>query len=198
MSQRPIASSDEIVATGGTYYRRMRYLVALILVAAGAWFAYDGWVGYPAMNVKHAEKTAELKDAESNGNKKLQAELVEQLKDLHFKTDTDIGVQKGLAIGLPLLGAALLTWALYNSRGEIRLTSDTLTAPGHPPVKTDQIMALDKRLWDRKDIAFVDYEVGAAKGRIRLDAFVYQTDPIVKIYDRIEAIMKEEAGASPQ
>ena len=105
-------------------------------------------------------------------------------------------LQKILTFALPAVGIALVAWARYNSRGEIKLDGETLTAPGHPTVTMDQITALDKRLWDKKDIAFVEYEAGSAKGRIRLDAFVYQTDPIVQIFDRIEAVMKEESEGS--
>jgi len=194
MSEPSAAVNEDIVARGGEYYRRMRYLVAIILIAAGAWFAYDGWVNWPALNAKRAQINAEIeKQDESSAGKKTKANLTEQLKDIKPHDDLAILLQKLLAFGVPAVGLALLAWAVHNSRGEIRLTSNTLSAPGHPTVTLDQIIALDKRLWDRKDIAYVDYETGAAKGRVRLDAFVYQTDPIVKIVERLEAIMQTEA-----
>jgi len=195
MSEQPAVSNEVIVARGGEYYRRMRYLVAVILLAAGVWFAYDGWVGWPTINAKIDAIQQDInKQDDSEVGRKNKVNLTEQLKDLKPHDPLAILLQKLLAFGLPLGGLALVLWARHNSRGEIRLSDDVLSAPGHPPVKMDQIVALDKRLWDKKDIAYVDYEAGPAKGKIRLDAFVYQTDPIVKIYDRIEAFMKQEAA----
>ncbi len=196
MSEKPAATNEVIIARGGEYYRRMRYLVAVILLAAGCWFAYDGWKGWPASNAKRAaiQQSIDELDDRVEASKKRRADLTEQLKDIKLHSDLDILVQKLLALGLPLLGLAMVFWARHNSRGEIKLSGGELTAPGHPSVKLEQIVALDKQLWDKKDIAFVDYEAGGAKGRIRLDAFVYQTDPIVKIFERIEALMKEDAA----
>jgi len=197
MSEPTAVTNEDVVARGGEYYRRMRYLVAAILLAAGVWFAYDGWVGWPRINDRIADIKQQINDQDEHTEvgKKHRADLTEQLKDLKPHDDLAILLQKLLAFGLPLVGIGLVAWAHHNSRGEIRLSHDTLSAPGHPKVTMDQIVALDKRLWDKKDIAYIDYEAADKKGRIRLDAFVYQTDPIVKIYDRIEAVMKEDSEA---
>ncbi len=201
MSESAPATNEDVVATAGQYYRRMRYFVAVLLLAGGLWFARDGWYGWPEMNHKYVDVSNQIdtltRRIEETGNpadKKQKENLIEQRKDLKFHDDLSILLQKILAFVLPALGVALVSWAIYNSRGEIRLTQTLLTAPGHPPLTMDQITALDKRLWDRKDIAFIEYEAGAATGRIRLDAFVYQTDPIVKIFDRIEALMQEDGA----
>ncbi len=196
MSEQPAVTNEDIIARGGEYYRRMRYLVAVILVAAGCWFAYDGWKGWPEVNAKIANIQQQInqQDDHTEEGKKRRANLTEQLKDLKPHDDLAILLQKLLAFGLPAMGLVMAQWARHNSRGEIKLSGDVLTAPGHPAVNLDQIVALDKRLWDKKDIAYVDYEAGAINGRIRLDAFVYQSDPIVKIYERIEAVMKQDAA----
>lgn len=207
----PAPSNDPIIARGGTYYRNTRYIMTAVLFAMAGWFAYDGWVAWPRLNEQYQSLDRQIDDARAAGEaakargdkdraaaeKKKEQMLFEQQKDVHPKDDLAIGLQKVLAIGLPLLGLALTAWAIRNSRGQIKLTGERLEAPGHPPITFDHIIALDKRLWDRKDIAYVDYEVDATKGRIRLDAFVYQTDPIVKIYERIEAFMKEESVEPP-
>src|SRR4051794_9519291 len=54
MSEPTTVTNEDVIARGGEYYRRMRYLVAVILMAAGVWFAYDGWVGWPRINAKIA------------------------------------------------------------------------------------------------------------------------------------------------
>lgn len=185
--------NEPIIAKGGTYYRTMRYIMAAFICGWAGWFAYDGWKAWPAQNERYAQITADIQQAEARGDASAAALLKEQQKDVKQRSQSDIRLQRILATTLPLLALAVVAWAHYNSRGQFRLVGNEFSAPGHPPITLEDITALDKRLWDRKDIAYVEYEKGAAKGRIRLDAFVYQTDPIVKIYNRIEAVMKEES-----
>jgi hypothetical protein len=56
-------------------------------------------------------------------------------------------------------------------------------------VPLSAIRRIDKRLWDRKGIAFIDYDLdgsGGAGGRLKLDDFVYERKPTDEIYERIE------------
>ena len=160
--------SAEIVARAGSYYRNTRFILAAALVAMGLWFGYDGFIGWPREN-----------------------ELYKQDPTRHKQhSETDIRLQKILAFTLPPLGLLMLVWTLYNSRGAYRLSGDTLSVPGHPPVPLDSIRQIDKRLWDRKGIAYLDYELAEGrKGRIKLDDFVYDRPPTDAIVDRIEATL---------
>jgi hypothetical protein len=67
-------------------------------------------------------------------------------------------------------------------------------------VNFDQIRRLDKKLWDRKGIAYVDYEVDGASElrRFRLDDFVYERKPTDQIYDRINAYVSAQQGPSDE
>ena len=190
------AGSEDIVARAGKYYRNTRYLMAVLLVGAGAWFAYDGWVGWPEHNRKLAEVRREVDEAERLGNRDAAAAAKVKLGGMSKeKSSTDILIQKILAISLPPLGIALLAWALRNSRGEYRLAGETMHAPGHPPVRLTQIVRIDKELWDRKGIAYVEYEApGQGAGRIKLDDFVYERTPTDQIYQRLEDAM----GSAPK
>jgi hypothetical protein len=189
----PADPNVPIVARHGTYYRNTRYILALILFAMAAWFAYDGWIGWPRQNEQFRQLKAEIDRLELAGQDAVSQK--EQLREIKEHSDLDLLAQRVLAITLPVLGIALAWWAVHNSRGQIRLIGDRLSAPGHPEITLDDIEALDQRLWDRKDIAYVRYEKGAQTGSIRLDAFVYQAEPIVQIYERIEAFMKEDADS---
>ena len=190
----PSDPNAAVIARYGAYYRNTRYILALILVIMAAWFAYDGWVKYPAGNRKAAELKSQIAELERKNQDALS--LREQLRGVKERSDFEMTLQKVLACALPLVGIALVAWAIYNSRSEIKLVGDRLSAPGHPEITFDDITALDQRLWDRKDIAYVGYEKGNQKGNIRLDAFVYEAEPIVKIYDRLEAFMKEDTEPS--
>ena len=188
--------SGDIVARAGQYYRNTRYIMCALLVGAGLWFAYDGWVGWPEHNRKVGEVKRRIDQADNagdtNGAAAARAELGKLSKE---KSSSDILLQKVLALSLPPIGIGLLAWALYNSRGAYRLSGRTLHVPGHPAVSFEQITRIDKQLWDRKGIAFLHYE-GSTKS-IKLDDFVYDRAPTDKIFERIENELAPEPDSQP-
>lgn len=183
----PTSAPEVLVARAGTYYRNTRYLMTALMIGLGVWFAYDGWVKYPGENRRLAEIANELKQAEQSGKEDARVQLVEEQKGLHPHSQTDLLLQKLLGAGLPPAGLAFLIWSLYRSRGAYRLDGNSLSVPGHPPVPLNHITRIDKQLWDRKGIAYLDYELpqGPA-GRIVLDDFVYQRPPTDAILEKIE------------
>jgi len=166
----PAPPGGDIVARAGTYYRNTRYFLTIALVAFGLWYLRDGFFAWPAANEKAIEQEKlEGKDP----------------KPLH--SDMDVFFNKVLGIILPPGALLLLGWAIYSSRGEIRLSNDVLTVPGHPSVPLLSIEAIDKQKWDRKGIALVSYRLDSGKfGKIKLDDFVYDRPPIDQIFERIE------------
>jgi hypothetical protein len=77
--------------------------------------------------------------------------------------------------------------AVFNSRGSIRLKEETLFVPGHKPVPLPMVESLDKRKWERKGIAWVNYRTENGKqGKLKLDDFVYEREPVDEIFKRIE------------
>ena len=189
---QPTPGDDKvIVARAGRYYRNTRYVFVLGLIVMGAWFAYDGWVRYPreqAMNRQNPKTGVP-------------------------RTDTDIRFQKVLGTTLPPLGIGFLIWTLYRSRGAYRLSNGVLSVPGHPDVPLDAIRQIDKTLWDRKGIAFLDYELPPGSspvrapagapldyrspgGRITLDDFIYDRRPTDRIFERVEAHLSQSDATS--
>jgi hypothetical protein len=178
----PVLPDGEIVAYAGRWYRNARYIMAIICFALAAWFAYDGFVNWPAQNQRFDEMMAR-----------------QEKPDFARHTDTDLAVQKTLAVTLPFLGIGIIGWLLFNSRGCYRLKDDVLYVPGHPPVPLDAIREIDKKKWEKKGIVYLDYELeGSDKSRtIVLDDFVYDQVPTDKILETIEkSIAPPEAGAS--
>jgi hypothetical protein len=177
-----------IVARYGRYYRNTRYLIAAMCIGWGLYSIYDGFVRYPKVNEAAVQK--EVERVETAGGKKV---TPEERKEIAAKTTLphpgwDVPFNRGAGIILPPLGIALLAWMLYNSRGEYRLEGDTLHVPGHPPVPLDNIRKIDKRLWERKGIAYIEYEVqqSAKPAQLKLDDFVYERGPTDAIFERIE------------
>ncbi|MDB5331052.1 MAG: hypothetical protein JWP03_2203 [Phycisphaerales bacterium] len=173
----------EIVARAGRYYRNARYLLVTMMVGAGLWFAYDGWVRWPGEKSHYDSLSADQRAVQNKPH-----------------SDLDILIQKVLALGLVPLGPLLLTWFLYRSRGEYRLADGVLHVPGNPPVPLTSVRSIDKAKWDRMWIARVEYYDPAAAGLSKwlvLDDFIYERGPTDRIVEIIEAMVtppEEEEG----
>ena len=164
----------DIVARPDRWNRGKRLIFAFVLLAAGPWFAYDGWVKWPRHNAE-----ARARDATNPPH-----------------SDTDLMIQKVLGVSLPPIGLAYLAWILYSSRGVYRLRNDMVEVPGHPIIPVDAITQIDLQKWDRKGIAYLDYNHNGRTGRFKLDDFIYDRKPTDDILDQIKArIAPEEPPA---
>jgi len=188
MAAEPLATGEAIIARGSGEYRIRRYLMTLLLVAGGIWFAYDGWKGWPQENRQIADLNRQMDEAKKSGNDELRESInSNSLTHKTPHTDLDIRWQKNLAIALPIGGVLFLIWTLFNSRGTYQLQGGTLSVPGHPPVQLAEITEVDGSKWDRKGIAYIHYKTAnGVAGKLRLDDFVYQQDPTDEIYKRIQ------------
>src|ERR1700729_769481 len=61
-------TGEPIIAKGSGEYRFRRYLMTLLLIAGGVWFAYDGWKGWPLENQQIADLSHQLAEADRAGN----------------------------------------------------------------------------------------------------------------------------------
>jgi hypothetical protein len=179
-----------VVAEPGRYYRVARYLMTLLLFGYGAWSIYDGFFSWPNWPITHPQEQP--------------------------KTHTDIILNQILGCGLPPMGLVVLIWALYNSRGEYRLEDHILHVPGHPPIPLDKIQSVNREVWDRKGIAYIEYDLTqapvvakgsgpvsyqgvtrGARGKFRLDDFVYDREATDKIFKAIEESLLKSHGDAP-
>jgi hypothetical protein len=192
--EQPEQATGPIVATAGRYYRNMRYLMFVLFLGFGAWFGYDGWIGWPKMNDQIRKLTAERQALPpSDPRSKQLFDELQKLNNGELRNDWSIFLQKFLCVTLPLLGTFVLIRALYRSRGEVRLEGQTLSVPGHPPIPFENITEVDRRLWQKKGIAYVHYDLGDGRqGRALLDDFLYEQTPIDAIYKRVEAFVDPE------
>jgi hypothetical protein len=170
----PIATEQRpIVARAGQYYRVTRYIMTCVLFLYGGWAIYDGFINWPNWPISHPNEKP--------------------------KSDMDIHFNQVIGVALPQIAILLLIRSIYNSRGAYRLEDGVLYVPGHPPVPLDKIEKIDRELWDRKGIAFIDYNLssGNQAGSIRLDDFVYDREPTDQIFKAIEeSVLK--SGDKPE
>jgi hypothetical protein len=162
-----INNTADVIARPSTGFRIKHSLISLMLIGMGLWFAYDGFVNWPNQNRQAPAGT----------------------KAPH--TDLDIMIQKILAGVLPPVGLFMLISTFYRSRGQYQLSGTTLRVPGHPPVPLDNMRRIDKRLWDRKGIAYIDYEIPDTQqtATLKLDDFVYERAGTDEIFKRIETYL---------
>ena len=166
-------STESLTARPGTYYRWTRYLISIgLLIGYGSFFIRDGFFVWPRNLQEYRDH--ERLNIPYHGEKP--------------QSETAILINKCLGCTMPPLGIALLAWTLYNSRGQYRLTGHTLHVPGHPPVPLDSILKIDKTLWDRKGIAYIEYTPGEGQAprTLKLDDFVYDQKSTDAILERIE------------
>ena len=182
-SPPPQDATGELIAEPDAGYRWKHLLMSLALVAGGLWFAYDGWVRWPAQNVRAAE--LERQKAAETDPTRTEA-LAHELGQISKHTDLDILIQKMLAFALPAAGIFWGAWTLRDTRGVYRMTGDHLEVPGHPPITFNDIRRIDKRKWDRKGIAYLHYEHGQRHGILKLDDFAYDRDATDAMLERIE------------
>ena len=191
------AATGPIVAHASTEYRVKRGIIVLMLVVMGVWFAYDGFYSWPKENQRIVEMTTQLNDARRVGKDSQASKIEAELRNLKHHTNTDLLIQKLLAFGLPPLGLFVLIWSLFHSRGQYRLEQNTLNVPGHPPIPLDTIRSIDRTDWDRKGIAWINYELPSGIARSAcLDDFIYQRKPTDDIFKQIE--LYTGTGESPQ
>jgi len=183
-------AAPTIVARPSHYwrdYRAKRLALSVMLIVFGVLFAYDGFVAWPRQNQRIAVLGREIEEYRQNGNDRKVSELDAERSHIKLRSDMDILMQKVLAFVLVPGGAGLLVWSFYQSRGQYRLAENVLHVPGHPAVPLDAITSIDKTRWERKGIAYLDYELpGGAKGRVTLDDFVYQQRPTDDMFAYIE------------
>jgi hypothetical protein len=165
-----------IVASAAKDYRLKRYLLVAILLGYGLLSIRDGFYRYPRENAEAEQKFPGTKPPHPG---------------------FDVQLNQILGVALPPFSIAFLIWTLYISRGKYRFDGQTLNVPGHPPVPLNALRKIDRAKWDRKGIAYVDYQFPGTNtsGRLKLDDFVYQREPTDRIFDALEESL---GGAVPQ
>jgi hypothetical protein len=166
--------AGDIVARGDSRFRLKWVGMGLLFLAGAGWFLRDGYIRWPRENdAIRAKAIAEGKPVPE--------------KSLH--SDTDLALQKVIGFGLVPVCLLIVFRGLYGTRGEYRLSGNTLHVPGHPPVPVDAIRAIDQSKWDRKGIAYIEYELNGTTSRLKLDDYMYQREPTDQIHDRILAVV---------
>jgi len=171
MTDSTTALSGDVVARADFQYRWRVYALFLLLFGWGCYSLLDGFVRWPRQNEAWEQMIAE-------GKKPPRAP----------HSDNDIFLNQAMGVTCPVIAVALLAWLMYRSRGEYRLSGQTLHVPGHPPVPLERIKTLDKSRWDRKGVAAVEYDLRDGQTAVlSLRDMVYQRAATDRIVQEIES-----------
>ncbi len=183
-------------------------IVGSVCVMGGLWFLYDGLVGYPAKRERGLDRIQFFEehqdDIDAKGEKLGELQLSEMWKERAaergWPTDNPLNPETGKALapvdineqffyagGAGLIGLGFLSRLVYMLGRWVETEGTTLRTKSGQQVDFSQITALDKKKWQSKGIAWVDYQAEGRKGKIRLDDYYYDRAATKAILRQIEA-----------
>ena len=176
-------------------WKKQKLFIAVFLIAIGAWFFWDGGVGYPRSNerwLKHDEfkKAEDLKGwreyAKSRG-------WDGEVPHKFFKQSDIIG-QYVFGGMLALIGGIVLIYWLTQKGRVLRSDEEAVYSPAGTRVPFAAFLALDKKNWDAKGLATARYQLEGRKGQFVIDDYKFDADPTRKILAEIEERLKAREG----
>jgi hypothetical protein len=168
-------------------WKKQKLFVAVFFLVLGAWFWWDGLVGYPRSNQRWSayeehKKNGQLADWPAYAKSKGWVE--KQPHKFHSREDV-IGqyVFGGLC---NLLGAILLVYWATQIRRTLKTDSEAVYTPSGTRVPFTAITGVGKKNWDAKGIAKVRYTLDGKHRQFIVDDYKFDTEPTRQILDEIE------------
>lgn len=172
----------EVVARISKEWRRRMLFLFFMIFGIAAWFLYDGYIMWPGEQERYVEYT-EIRDAliESGKAEDEESPAVELAWQRHARdvghikkvpkerTDSAIGEQR--TIGWVMMFGALGfgVWIAWNHTRSVRAEGETVIGASGERVELDDIIAIDRKKWKNKGIAYAIYEVDGRQRRLCLD-----------------------------
>lgn len=178
----------------------MRYVVmAAILLGAGLWFGYDGFIAWPRglPAAKAYDELRDIRDAdlrmerwqtlvEKNGwpastPEQTAEELQGKIRGQYFY------------MALCFLGGIPALLYYFGSRGcWIETTEDGFTTSWGQQVKFSDVKLLNKKRWAKKGIAVASYDQAGVTKKLVLDDFKYEREPLGRMLRTLESQLARE------
>ena len=186
-------------STSRSYLMRLG-LVGLFCLGGGLYFLYDGMIGWPQKRergfdfLQYIEDNADLDEKDQLDQWKMRAAEKGWPTDNPLDPETNKPISK-IKINDQFLyaGAAGLAALCFLSRVVFMLgrwvecDEAGLRNRGGQAAKFSEITALDKKKWQSKGIAFVQYQSNGRTGRLRLDDYFYDRATTRAILRQVES-----------
>jgi hypothetical protein len=178
-----------------------RYLImACVGFFMALWFAFDGLVSYPK-KLEYAEAYEQLqKDVQGDAERARKwqefAESRSWPREVPNKSADQIrsdiqGQYLFGAISL-LLGIPALYFYLKSRSQWVEETDDGLVTSWGQQVRFSDVTLLNKKKWDAKGIARVNYSSNGKKGTFVFDDFKFERKPLGQILRKLENVLQPE------
>lgn len=166
---------------------KQKLFVALFLIAIGAWFYWDGFVGYPRSNERyliHQQLVKENREPEWPAVAGKRGWTTEVPHKLYGKGDIRMQWICG-SLGAVLGLVSLAYW--FTQKGRILRTDDeAVYSPAGTRIPFHAITGLGKKNWEAKGLATVLYKIDGRKGRFIIDDYKFDYDATHQILEEIE------------
>lgn len=178
-----------------------RYLImACVGIFMALWFAFDGLVSYPK-KLEFAEAYEQLqKDVQGD------AERARKWQDLADSRSwprevpnksadqirSDIQGQYLFGAISLFLGIPALYFYLKSRSQWVEETDDGLVTSWGQQVRFSDVTLLNKKKWDAKGIARVNYSSNGKKGTFVFDDFKFERKPLGQILRKLEDVLQPE------
>ena len=163
-------------------------LIPIFLIGFGAWFLWDGLVGWTRSNERwdlHEQLKARGGAWEQEW-RKLCSSRGWKTEPPHRRYERgDIIGQLVLAGLLGASGVFALVYWLRVKKSTLRSEADAVFTPSGRRVPYDAITEVDRRKWKSKGLATVFYKLEGSKGRFVLDDAKYEPHALDTILDDI-------------
>lgn len=157
----------------------IRMLIAgVAFVGFGCWSFYDGRIKYPDQENTFQKYRQEGKLEEFRalaGKRKWKVEVhTNSQGDEYVRSPSDIATQFLMAIACLPIGFALLTRLLVTTTQRLEVDDDAFTSAKGVRIPYDAITGIDKKKWNRKGIAVVQYTVNGRAGKALIDDWIFK------------------------
>ena len=178
-------------------WKKQKLFVALFMIAFGAYFFYDGAIGWPRANErfhKHEEfkNSGDLAGWSAYAKEKGWSEKPPEKAHTH----ADIVGQYVFGTILTLVGFVTLVYWAQQIRRTLKLDDEAITSPAGTRVPIECITGLGLKKWESKGYATVRYELNGRKGEFIVDDYKFDTDTTRAIVDFVKQRLETRTSAS--
>jgi len=163
-------------------WRRRMFFMGFMIWGSSAWFAYDGYVAWPAEEQRYqtlVELTAEVvAEDEEPTDKNPEVERIwrsyatendHKSKVPKHRSGGDLAGQRYIAGFFAIVGMIFSAWVALQHRKSVRAEGDVITGADGQTVNLDEIVDMDRSKWETKGIAYATYERDGRRRKLCLD-----------------------------
>ncbi|MGN6369540.1 MAG: hypothetical protein ACTHN5_14880 [Phycisphaerae bacterium] len=199
-----------IIARASSTVRNKNLLIVLMCLAMACWFAYDGFIGWPAKNdqlvagpiatrihddplyIQYQPQIDAWNAAGGWNNadakaRTLMSNIAHSLNTEGWKTETDIKNQKYIVVALILATLGAIGWFLHCQKRRAIAHGDTVSPAPGISIPWNKITVVDNTRWKSMGIVTITYDLADGRGPQKAKFDDYETDrePLLLILDQL-------------